>query len=91
MLHIKSKVMKSRIQCCKHFAPGACLGVTRDQNIGFWALFFLLLPNSKLETVTGNSPMNEAWRNAFGILMCWEICDGAGAGTCDGAPSTCSS
>ena len=26
MLHIKSKVMKSRIQWCKNFAPGACLG-----------------------------------------------------------------
>ena len=31
MLHIKSKVMKSRIQWCKNFAPGACLGVTRGQ------------------------------------------------------------
>ena len=29
--------------------------------------------------------------NAFGILMCRETCDGAGAGICDGAPSTCSS
>ena len=28
--------------------------------------------------------------NAFGILMCRETCDGAGAGMCDGAPSTCS-
>ena len=35
--------------------------------------------------------MNEDWRNAFGILMCTEICDGAGAGICDGAPSTFSS
>ena len=35
--------------------------------------------------------MDEDWRNAFGILMCTEICDGAGAGICDGAPSTCSS
>ena len=25
MLHIKSKVMKSRIQWCKMFATGACL------------------------------------------------------------------
>ena len=35
--------------------------------------------------------MNEDWSNAFGILMCREICDGAGAGICDGVPSTCSS
>ena len=35
--------------------------------------------------------MNEDWRNAFGILMCREIWDGAGAWICDGAPSTCSS
>ena len=35
--------------------------------------------------------MNEDWRNAFGLLMCREICDSAGAGICDGAPSTCSS
>ena len=40
MLHIKSKVMKSRIQWCKHFAPGACLGVTRVQNVGFWFFLF---------------------------------------------------
>ena len=32
--------------------------------------------------------MDEDWRNAFGILMCMEICDGAGTGICDGAPST---
>ena len=35
--------------------------------------------------------MNEDWRKEFGILMCIEICNGAGAGTRDGAPSTCSS
>ena len=35
--------------------------------------------------------MNEDWRNAFGILMCREICDDAGAGIYDGVPSTCSS
>ena len=35
--------------------------------------------------------MDEYWRNAFGILICTEKCDGAGAGICDGAPSTCSS
>ena len=35
--------------------------------------------------------MDEDWRNTFEILMCREICDGAGAGTCDGKPSTCSS
>ena len=32
--------------------------------------------------------MDEDWRNAFGILMCMEICDGAGTGICDGTPST---
>ena len=26
MLHIKSKVKKSRIQWCTHFASGTCLG-----------------------------------------------------------------
>ena len=35
--------------------------------------------------------MDEDWRNAFGILMFTEICNGAGVGICDGAPSTCSS
>ena len=35
--------------------------------------------------------MDEDWRNTFGILMCKEICDGAGMGICDGSPSTCSS
>ena len=35
--------------------------------------------------------MDEDWRNAFEILMCTEICDGAGVGICDGVPSTCSS
>ena len=35
--------------------------------------------------------MDEDWRNAFGILMCTEICEGAGMGICDGWPSTCSS
>ena len=35
--------------------------------------------------------MDEDWRNAFGILMCMEICDGAGPGICNGTPSTCSS
>ena len=34
--------------------------------------------------------MNEDWRNAFGILMCREIFDGAGAGIRDGTPSVCS-
>ena len=35
--------------------------------------------------------MDGDWRNTFGILMCREICDGAGMGICDGVPSTCSS
>ena len=30
-IHIKSKVMKRRIQWCKKFAPATCLGVTRDK------------------------------------------------------------
>ena len=34
--------------------------------------------------------MDEDWKNAFGILMCAGICDGAGARICDDAPSTCS-
>ena len=32
--------------------------------------------------------MDEDWSNAFGILMCAEIRDGAGAGIFDDAPST---
>ena len=40
MLQIKSKVMKSRIQWSKNFAPGACLGITRGQKVGFWVIFF---------------------------------------------------
>ena len=40
MLHIKSKIMKSRIQWCKNLSPGACLGFTRGQKVGFWVLFF---------------------------------------------------
>ena len=40
MLHIKLKVMKSRIYWCKNFVLGACLGVTRDQKVEFWVLFF---------------------------------------------------
>ena len=39
MLHIKSKVMKSRIQWCKKFPPVACLVVTRGQKVGFLVLF----------------------------------------------------
>ena len=35
--------------------------------------------------------MDEDWRSAFGILVCMEIRDGAGAGICDCVPSTCSS
>ena len=35
--------------------------------------------------------MDEDWRNAFGILMCMEIRDGAGVGSCDDSPLTCSS
>ena len=39
MLHIKKKAMKSRIQLCKNFALGACLGVTRRHKVEFWVLF----------------------------------------------------
>ena len=35
--------------------------------------------------------MAEDWRNALGILMCTEICDGTGAGICADAPLTYSS
>ena len=35
--------------------------------------------------------MDEDWRNAFGILMCVEMCACAGAEICDGAPSICPS
>ena len=35
--------------------------------------------SKNLKTFTGDSPMDEDW-NAFGILMCREICDGAGTG-----------
>ena len=35
MLHIKSMVMKSTIQWCKKFAPGAYLGITSGQQVGF--------------------------------------------------------
>ena len=72
-------------------------GVTRGKKVGFLGPFFLTVTqllgflSYNLETVTGNSPIDEDWRNAFGILMCMEICDGAGAGICDGAPSTYSS
>ena len=40
MLHIKMKVMKSRIQWCKRFALGTCLGVIRGQKVGFCVQFF---------------------------------------------------
>ena len=86
MLLIKSKVMKSTIQWCKNFAPGACLGVTRGQNRILGPFFFVT------QLLLGFlSPVEEDWRNAFGILMCKEICNGTRVGICDGAPSTCSS
>ena len=42
MLHIKSKVMKSRIQWCKTFTLRACLGVTGGQKVGFSVLVFIV-------------------------------------------------
>ena len=33
-------------------------------------------PSVCIKTFTGDSPMDEDWRNAFGILMCMEIWDG---------------
>ena len=42
MLHIKSKVMKSRIQWGKTFAPGAYHLVTRGQKVGFWVPFYIV-------------------------------------------------
>ena len=35
--------------------------------------------------------MDEDSRSTFRILMCAEICNGAGAGICNGAPLTCTS
>ena len=32
--------MKSRIQWCKNFVTGVCLGVTRGQKVGFWVSLF---------------------------------------------------
>ena len=68
------------------------------KKLDFGSFFFIVIQllgflSWNLETVTGNSPIDEDWRNAFGILVCAEICncDGAGTGICDGAPSTCSS
>ena len=63
----------------------------------FWVLFFYChtTPPRLFElepwNCQGNSPMDEDWRNAFGILMCAEICNGIGPGICNGAPMTCSS
>ena len=69
--------------CCKTSPSLNALG---------WPLDFTTsLRLFQLEPWNCNSPMDEDWRNAFGILMCTEICDGAGAGICDSAPSTCSS
>ena len=42
MLHIKSKVMKSRIQWCKTFTLGACIGVIGVKKVGFGVLFFIV-------------------------------------------------
>ena len=49
MLHIKSKVMKSRIQWCKKFALGVCLGVTRGQKVGFMVIVFLIMHTTSLK------------------------------------------
>ena len=96
-MRIKSKIMKSRIQWWGG-GGGACLGVTRGQKVGFLGLFFggdchtiplkLFELWKNLETVTDNGPMDEDCRNAFGILMSTEICDGAGMVICDSMPST---
>ena len=63
MLHIKSKVMNSSIQWCKHSAPGTCgEGHQRSKSrILFYChttppRLFEVEPN--LETVTDNSPMD---------------------------------
>ena len=46
-LHIKLKIMKSRIQWCNNFAPRACLGVTRGKKSRILGpIFFLMSPNS---------------------------------------------
>ena len=71
---------------------------SKNRILGPFFFFFLIVTqlllgflSLNLETVTGNSPVNDDWRNTFGILMCTEICDGADARICDGVPSTCSS
>ena len=48
--------------------------------MGFWVFYFIVTQlllgffSWNLETVTSNSPIDEDWRNTFGILM------GAGPG-----------
>ena len=43
MLHIKSKVMKSRIQRCKTFTLGACLGGHRRSKSRILVPFFFIV------------------------------------------------
>ena len=45
MLHIKSKVMKSRIQRCKNFVPGGHVWGSlevKKYNVGFWSYFLIV-------------------------------------------------
>ena len=66
MLHIKSKVMKSKIQWCKHFAPAACLGFTRGLKLGFWVLFFFYCVPTLLRLLY---PTTQKWRGI--MVSCW--------------------
>ena len=84
MLHIKSKVMKSKYSGAKKFAPGACLRVISGKKVRFWALFFSCPP----PRLFGLEPWNYLWMRTGGThFKFW--C--AGVGIWDGAPSTCPS
>ena len=84
MLHVKSKVEYSGANI---LLRGHAWGHQRSKSRILGHFYYQTTPR-----LLGNSPVDEDWRNAFGILMCAEICDGTGAGAriCDSAPSTCS-
>ena len=48
MLHIKSKVIKSRIQWCKNFATGGMCGGHQRSKSGFGVLFFIVTTPPRL-------------------------------------------
>ena len=47
MLHIKSKVMKNRIQWCKTFAPEACLESLDVKKLDFGSFFLYCNPTPR--------------------------------------------